>query len=362
MASQSAQLEIMKRFLSLPTLLLLGGFLFAESEPKIEPLPVPLSNSAVTSVKVGSRPLVFVVMGMGAGKEWNAVGNSAYGVNTDYGNWSQVRSVPGAVGRLGASAVGVHEQVFLLGGFVADARGQEGAVSNLEIFDPLNKKWYRGPDIPVPVADAVSGVYRDRYIYLVGGWSPTGAERAVQIYDVEKQEWLQGTALPGGPVFGHAGAIVGDTIIYIDGARTNPGGELPRFVTAQDCWTGHIDHKNPTRIEWKKLPEHPGNARFHIAAGGSSQDGMVYFSGGSEGLYNFKGIGNDGKPVEASPLTFAFNLRTGKWESIIENTPNPALDSRYILVTPQRLVTFGGMEKGEVTARVNQVPKPAKKK
>ncbi len=354
----------MKRVTALFAFALFTVFLVAESEPKIEPLPVPLSNSAVTSVKVNGRPLLFVLMGMGANKAWNGVSTSAYGTNTDYGNWTEVRPVPGAVGRIGAAAAGVHEQMFLLGGFVVDAQGGETAVSSMEIYDPVNKRWYRGPDVPLAVADSVVGVYHDRYIYLVGGWSSNGVVRAVQIYDVEKQKWLQGTAVPGEPVFGHAGAIVGDTIIYIDGARKNPDGERPGYIPSKDCWMGRIDHRNPTHVEWKKIADHPGNARFHIAAGGWDQDKdeMVYFSGGSDRLYDFKGLGDDGKPVEPSPLTFAYNLRADKWESIIENTPEPALDSRFILVTPQRLVTFGGMEKGEVTARVNQMPKPAKKK
>ncbi len=354
----------MKRVPALLTLVLCAAFLAAESEPKIEPLPVPLSNSAVASVKVDGRPLVYVLMGLGADKAWNAVSSSAYGMNTDYGGWKEARPVPGAIGRFGAAAVGANAQVFLIGGFVADAQGRESAVSSMEIYDPVNKKWYRGPDVPMPVADSVAGVYRDRYIYLVGGWSAGEPVRAVQIYDLEKQIWLKSAAIPGEPVFGHAGAIVGDTIIYVDGARKNPDGDQPAYLPSHDCWMGHIDHKNPGHIEWKKLPDHPGTARFHIAAGGWNQDKdeMVYFSGGSERLYDFKGLGDDGKPVEPSPLTFAYNLRADKWESIIENTPNPALDSRYILVTPQRLVTFGGMEKGEVTARVNQMPKPAKKK
>jgi len=350
----------MKRFSLLLALVLVGSLLFAASEPKFDPLPAPVSNSAITSVKVNGDVLLFSFMGMGASKTWDAVSNSAYSLNTSDGKWTEVRSVPGAIGRVGAAAAGVREQAFLLGGFVVDAQGGENAISSVEVYDPINRKWYRVPDVPVPVADAVVGVYHDRYIYLISGWSKADAVRAVQIYDVEKEKWLQGTNIPGEPVFGHAGTIVGDTIIYVDGARKNPSGGQPKYITLADCWMGRIDHKDPTRIEWTKLPDHPGTARFHIAAGGSDKDDTVYFSGGSQNAYNYKGVGENGEPAEPSALTFAFNLRTSKWEPVNENTPHPTLDSRHILATPEKLVIIGGMEKGQVTARVIELPKVAK--
>jgi N-acetylneuraminic acid mutarotase len=352
--------ETMKRR-SIPlTLVLLSVFLFAESEPRFDPLPVPLSNSAVTSVKVGGDVLIFALMGMGAKNNWDAVSNSAYALNTYYGKWSEVRQIPGAVGRVGAAAVGLREEAFLLGGFAVDAQGGETPTSDVELYDARNKKWYRVPDIPVSVADSVVGAFRDRYIYLISGWSNTGAVNAVQIYDAEKQEWLKGTPIPGEPVFGHSGAIVGETIVYIDGARKNSSDGQPRFVTSQDCWIGKIDRKNPTQIQWTRLPNHPGTARFHIAAGGSERDGKIFFTGGSENLYNYKGLGLDGKPVEPSALTFAYNLRTSKWESINENTPNPTLDSRAVVVTPEKLVIVGGISKGQITAHVNELAKVMK--
>jgi N-acetylneuraminic acid mutarotase len=352
----------MKRPSILFALALFGSLLFAESEIRFDALPVPVSNSAITSVRVSGQVLVFSSMGIGVNKTWDAVTNSTYVLNTSYGKWTEIRQGPGSVGRVGAAAAGLHEQAYILGGFVVDDQGRESAVADAELYDPINRKWYRIPDVPIGVADAVAGVYRDRYIYLVSGWSATGAVNAVQIYDVEKQEWLKGTPVPGEPVFGHAGTIVGDTIIYVDGARKNStAGGLP-YISSPDCWMGKIDRKNPTHIEWTKLPEHPGTARFHIAAGGSEKDGRVYFSGGSENPYNYKGIGLDGKPVEASPLTFAYNLRTSKWESINENTPNPTLDSRFVLVTPGKLVIIGGLDKDQVTARVNEVAKVAKAK
>jgi len=215
----------------------------------------------------------------------------------------------------------------------------------------------------VPVDDSVAGVYRDRFIYLISGWSKTDAVRDVQIYDAEKNKWLQRTPIPGTPVFGHAGGLVGDTIVYVDGAHKNPSADQPKYVASDECWMGKIDRHDPTKIQWMKIPSHPGNARYRIAAGSSEKDQMIYFSGGTDNPYDFNGIGYDGKPSQPSPVTFAFNARTGKWETLNENTPNPTMDHRGLLVIPEGLVIIGGMEKGQqITARVAVLPKQVKSK
>jgi len=60
--------------------------------------------------------------------------------------------------------------------------------------------------------------------------------------------------------------------------------------------------------------------------------------------------------------TFAFNVKTGKWETINEHTPNPTMDHRGLLVTSQGLVIIGGMEAGQhVSSRVSVLPKQAGK-
>src|SRR5450755_924760 len=148
----------------------------AASEPKLSPLPAPLSNNAVaiSRDKGGSR--IFSFMGIGPKKTWDAITTSAYEMNPDDGKWIEKRPVPGVAGRLAASAVALHDQVFIFGGYVVDAQGGETTVSDLNVFVPVENRYYRGKDIPVPVDDAVVGVYRDRYIFLIGGWSTTNGD------------------------------------------------------------------------------------------------------------------------------------------------------------------------------------------
>ncbi len=348
--------------------LLLLPRLHASEEPKLSPLPAPVSNNAVAISHDEGGARIFSFMGIGPKKTWDSITTSAYEMDLGNGKWTEKRPVPGVAGRLAASAVALHDQVFIFGGYVIDSQGGETTLSDLNVFVPAENRYYRGKDIPVPVDDAVVGIFRDRYIFLIGGWSTQKGDAVsdVQIYDTDKDVWMKGTPIPGTPVFGHAGGIIGDTIVYVDGAYKNPDGPSPKYVASSECWMGKLtDSKKGdiTRIRWTKLLPHPGNARYRIAAGPGpleKKSGKIYFSGGTAIPYNYDGIGYNGQPAEPSPTTFAFNAYSQRWITINENTPEPTMDHRGLLVTHRGLVIVGGMEKGQqVTPKVTVV-KPAR--
>ena len=98
------------------------------------------------------------------------------------------------------------------------------------------------------------------------------------------------------------------------------------------------------KLAGRKLPAHPGNARYRIAAGAGPLEkkaGRIYFSGGTDNPYNYNGIGYNGQPAEPSPVTFAFNVHTRAWETVSDNTPEPTMDHRGLLVTRRGLVIVG---------------------
>jgi len=341
--------------------LLLSVLTLAATDAGVEPLPEAVSNNAVAILKIHGGMDLFSLMGLGAKKTWDSVSNAAYEVDADSGKADTIHPVPGTAGRIGAMAIGAAEEVYLFGGYVL-YQGGGMAVPDVNFYELAHDRWFRGADMPVAVGDAVIGVYRDRYIYLLGGRGNNGVVADVQIYDLDKNRWLRGTAIPEA-VFGHAGSLVGDTLVYVGGARRNPGGNSPRFVASEECWMGKISHHDLTKITWTKLPAHPGAAHFRIAAGGSEKDEKIYFAGGSESPYDYNGMGYDGKPAEPSPVSFAFNLRSSKWETIDENIPNPTMDHRGLLVTREGLVIIGGMEKGQqVTAKIVVLSKEPKAK
>lgn len=328
----------------------------AAAQIAIPPLPAAVSNNAVAGLKAGKHHQLYSFMGIGPKKTWDAITNDAYAFDLGSKKWTKLHPVPGPAGRIGASAIGARGEVLLLGGYTVDGRGDEIMVRDISVYSPVNKKWLRGTDLPIPVADAVVAVYDDRYLYVMGGRSGRDPIPNVQVYDIAKNHWEQATPLPA-PVFGHAGALYDNTIVYVDGAKTNPDGN-PRYIASDECWVGKIDHKNVKIIHWTSVVGHPGGGRFRIASGVSEKDRRIYFSGGTDNPYDFNGVGYDGQPAEPVSTTFDFNVKDGVWEMVTEDTPNPTMDHRGLLEIHDGMVVIGGMEKEQkVTDKVEVVPR-----
>jgi len=339
----------------LVALVLCAATVLGADEKKIPPMPAAVSGNAVASLRDGLQ--IFSMMGVGPRKTWDDVTNQVYVMDLAHAKWSEGRQVPGVVGRANASAAGAKGLVILMGGFLADSQGGELTVPDVNVYEPAARRWSRGKDIPMPVDSAVVGVTHDRFVYLIGGRSPSGPVNNVQVYDVEKDSWSQATPFPGTPVFGLAGGVADENIVVVDGAKSGSAGG-PRYVASDECWLGKIERKDPNKIEWSKLPAHPGSARFAIAGGGSGRDHRVFFSGGTATPHDFKGVAYDGKPAEASDLSFAYDLHAHRWETTSENTYDPRADSRGIVMTPIGPLVLGGMVKNlAVTARVTQLPR-----
>jgi N-acetylneuraminic acid mutarotase len=327
-------------------------FLLAADQPKIPPMPAAVSNNVVVALQGGLE--IYSMMGVGPKKTWDDITNQMYILHLKSAKWTDGRAVPGVAGRLGASAVAAKGQIFLFGGYVVDNQGTEITVGDVNSYAPGDHRWYRAEDIPIPVDSAVIGVNHDRYVYLVGGRTKSGPVNNVQVYDIEKNVWSQATAFPGALVFGHAGGLADDTIVYIDGAKKNPAGA--GYVASDECWMGKIDKKDPNKIEWSKLPAHPGTARFGIEAGESGH--RLLFSGGAASPHNFKGQDANGKPVELSTVTFSFDLHSNKWETVADDTFDPRSDSRGMVFTPVGPMIVGGLVSNTaVTARAVVVPR-----
>ena len=149
----------------------LGGSLFAADQPKFEPLPVPISNNAVASVKSRGSLLLYSMMGMGPKKTWDAISNSGYMIDSEsryrqmglrcmrfrgrWDVWRPRRSAPASI-------------FFLFGGYVVDAQGGETTLPDVNAYEPLTDRWFRAEDMPVAVDDSVAGAL-SRPLHLPGG-------------------------------------------------------------------------------------------------------------------------------------------------------------------------------------------------
>jgi len=338
----------MKKLLGFTLPVVCAAILLAADQPKIPPMPEALTYNAVASLKNGIE--LYSLMGVGTKKTWDTITNKVYVLRLNTGKWTEGRAVPGVAGRLGASAIGARGQVFLFGGYVVDGQGEELTVADVNSYFPDTHRWYRAADVPVPVDSAVIGVTHDRYIYLIGGRSKNGPVNSVQVYDAEKNTWSQAAPFPGAPVFGHAGGVADETIVYVDGAKKDPAG---RYVVSDECWMGKIDKKDPNKIQWSKLPAHPGPGHFGIVASGAEHEHRILFSGGTANPHNWKGLDEEGKTIEASPVTFSFETHGDHWETIDEDTFDVRSDTRGIVFTPLGPLIIGGtLKNSAVSARV----------
>lgn len=331
------------------------------AEP-LPPLPVPHSNNAVASLTVNGSPRFYSFMGLTAGKTHADISRQAFEFDLKGNRWRALPDVPVAQGRLASTAAGVAGQVFLFGGYTVAADGAEASTPEVFAFDPRTGTYSRRAPMPVPVDDSVALPFKGRYVYLVSGWHEKDNVRLVQVYDSAKDRWFRATDWPGLPVFGHAGAIVGNRIVVADGVTVLPGVTgKGRFKLVGEAWAGTIDVKDPSRIVWRRLPPHPGLPLYRMAAAGSVSNGQAVFAGGSTTAYNYNGEGYDGTPADPSTNTFAFDLRRGRWVGLAPR-PLPTMDHRGLLKAGGTFYTIGGMGDGrQVIGDVTAFTLPGRK-
>lgn len=329
----------------------------SSEERSLAPMPAAVSGNAVASLREGLD--LFSIMGIGPRKTWDDVTSRVFVMHLATGKWYEGHPVPGVVGRINAAAASAKgsREIVLMGGFVLDGQGHERPVADVNVYETSIREWSRAKDLPVPVDSAVSGVMHDRFVYLIGGRSATGPVNNVQVYDAEKDEWGQATPFPGTPAFGQAGGISEGNIVVIDGAKAGLAGGS-RYVASDECWLGQINRKNPMKIEWSKLPPHPGPARFGIAGGGSDHYKKIFFSGGTSTPHDYKGVSYDGQPAEVSAFTFEYDIHGRKWETLSNNTYDARADGRGILISPAGALVIGGMGGNlATTSRVTLLPR-----
>jgi hypothetical protein len=330
-----------------------GGL--AQSLPALEtrelpPLPMPVTNNAVTGVTVGDREFLVSFLGLGAGKGHGDTLDATFVLEAGTGGWSRAAPVPGGVGRLAGSAASANGIAFVFGGYTVAEDGAEESTPWVHAFDPLTATFEERQPMPVPVDDAVAVAYEDRYIYLVSGWHDHGNVNLVQRYDTATDSWRQATPIPGRAVFGHAGGIVGNRIVYCDGVAIGANPDRGRdFVASDECFVGIIDASDGRRIDWRKAPPHPRLPRYRMAAAGVEGSGTVLFVGGSENPYNYDGIGYDGRPSLPAAGALSFDLMDFTWAETAAGG-DPGMDYRGLVPFGGGWVAVGGMRAGQVVS------------
>lgn len=307
-------------------------------------MPVALSNNAVALAQVDGVPRLYSFLGLGAGKTWRDISRRAFEYDFARGRWSELPPVPVAEGRLAGVAAAAGGAIYLFGGYTVAADGHEVTTPEVLRYDPAARRYSALAPMPVPVDDSVALVWRDRWILLVSGWHMDANVNLVQVYDVQTDAWSQATPFPGAPVFGHAGAILDDTLVVCDGVRLDANGGKRAFSAADECWRGEFGPRDPNVIAWRRIATHPGPPRYRTGAAADPAHDRLIFAGGSEDPYNFDGIGYDGRPATATDRVQAYALAQDRWLEL-PPLPEPSMDHRGLLRHAGRYYLIGGMRK-----------------
>ena len=305
------------------------------------PLPAPITNNAVAALEVDGAVVVFSFLGLDSTKLWGGVTDAAYRWDVDSDAWRTIDPVPGP-GRLASTAQVVKGLVYVIGGYTVAEDGTERSVPNVDVYDPATDRWSRVADIPVPTDDAVAGVWSDSLIVLVSGWHDAGSVADVQIFDPANNRWAASTPIPGPPVFGHAGGVAGNSVVYVDGVAVVEAN--PRYALVPGVWVGRLDAGG---IEWREAVRHSGPGLYRAAGG--TLDSLVVFVGGTDNPYNYTGIGYDGVPSDPIRQVLAYAPLTGEWRPLAA-PPMASMDHRNLAVAGGMLFLVGGMHAGQIVS------------
>lgn len=311
---------------------------------EIKELPKPVSNNAVAAATVDGDVHLYTFMGLEKGKSYRDVTSWAAEYDAGGDVWSELPHVPDSVGRLASTAEFVNGDIYIFGGYTVVEDGSERSTPEVWRFDPQGGTYEQVSDMLIPVDDAVSMVYNDRYIYLVSGWNDTSSVSNVQVYDTMDDSWEPATPYPGPAVFGHSGGIVGNTMVLADGVELQQEGEDRSFIMSAGSVKGMISEEDHTEISWERIPQHPGVARYRAAAIGiESPAPMVVFLGGTDNPYNYNGIGYNAKPATPIAGVFAYRTDTNEWIELGE-MPQPVMDLRGVAKASDGYYVIGGMD------------------
>ena len=304
-------------------------------------LPHGVTNNAVAYLKIDDIEYLASFAGLGASLTQSDIHSNVWLRRFDQPKWRLVGKIPNAQGRLASVAVTVANKMYVFGGYTVAPDGEEISLPYVHAFDPGEGRFTERKPMPVPVDDSVALVYKNRYVYLVSGWHDVGNVNLVQQYDTLTNSWAQATPFPGAPVFGHAGAIVGDQLLICGGSRIAVHEEKPReFLLSKTCYRGLVNAKDSRRIQWRPVADPYGASRYRAVA--AALDQGVVFIGGTDRPYNYNGIGYDGKPAEPLPEMLEYNFKTHQWQRL-GLLASPSMDHRGVIVRNKELLLIGGM-------------------
>lgn len=312
-------------------------------------MPYAISNNAVCEGYINDMPFLFSFSGIDTSKIYSGISNRSFKFDITSNTWQEIEALPDSNTKIAAAASFVNGKIYIIGGYTVLQSGNEISSNKVHIYDPISNSYLPdGTDIPIAIDDHVQCVYNDSLIYVVTGWSNTTNVNDVQIYNTYLNTWQEGTATPNGTnfkVFGASGAIIGDTLYYLGGAKIGNN-----FPLGDAFRKGYINPQNPNEITWSH--QNLNSAVAYRQACINLNDSL-YFIGGSKTSYNYNGVAYNGTGgVEPSLEIVRYVPINGELELFINAAPE-IMDLRGIAKTGEKIYLAGGMQSGQnVTDKV----------
>jgi N-acetylneuraminic acid mutarotase len=304
-------------------------------------LPEPITNNAVALVQVKQGVELYSFNGLRSGKTWQDISNQGYRLHRS--QWTKLPIPEQALPVLASTAVSIGTEIYVIGGYTVNEKGQEKSVPYIFALDTVKQAWKVQTSMPIPVDDTLALVYANRYIYLISGWHDVDNVNTVQVYDTLADKWFNATDFPAPAVFGHAGGIVDNQLLVCDGVKVIQHEKSKDFKASAVCVKGLIDPDNPSDIDWSTIPHHSDRAYYRMAATGDKQNNRIVFAGGSDNPYNYNGMGYDGVPSQASNLVITYQFDNKQWKTYPKLVPNN-MDHRALLTDGHWFYILGGMD------------------
>jgi len=314
------------RYLGLFLLLVLVFFACDQKEtiPKnwvispIKNLPIRTSNQAVSEGFIKNRPYLYSFGGLDSTKLYSGIHQRSFRFDIKENTWEEISSLPDSLGKIANAASRINDTIYIVGGYHVFKDGTERSSNKIHRFDIKQNKFIQdGKSIPVPIDDHVQVVWKNKFIYIVTGWSDTENVSNVQIYDPKKNTWFKGTSVPNNHIyksFGASGTIVGDTIYYFGGASMGKNYPIQNYLRK-----GVINPNDPSKISWAYEVIDSLLSGYRMAS--INIDNIPYWFGGSTNTYNYNGIAYD-KSGGVSPNNRILSLENGKFNlNFNENIP-----------------------------------------
>lgn len=316
----------------------------------IKPLPITISNHVSVIAKYEGKNAIFVFGGMTKQDDRHVMTNKAWRwkLNLDKQNsWQALSPMPSnkqSSGHIASSAIAIDQNIYLFTGFTNSKPDKRMKTSETYRYHIDSDQYNLLTEMPMSVADAVAVSYRDRYIYLIGGWHQDGAVNTVQVFDTLKNEWSFASPLINHNNFGAAGAILDNTILLCDGATsTAQPFSQSRVKLKPRCYLGVIDVINPFKISWTQW-QHPTDvARYKMVAGANTSLDEFIFVGGSNVFHDYSGKSAQPISEQDSQGMWIYNLTKNSWRVV--DQPQNTYDHNSLLFIDNHWVTLAGMNK-----------------